>query len=466
MLRFLLNVWLLPIFGMMLAAGAIADPGIGSDPGGGGDPGGDLGSDPGADPGAVDPDDPGSGGDPNDADPNIDPNADPDDPNAPNSDPNAPALVDGRQVSAEDKKLIDLAQKAGPKALKRQKQLIYAEQRLLKAIPGGTNGAIQLAKDIEALGGIEGVQQLQTDMEELRGDADLFAKGDPSWVESGFQQNPDSALKLFTHSLDYVGEHHPEHYDHLMAKVIVNDLGALDIRGIHGALAAMKDNPEAQRLAKQLADYYNGRLETSKKVPEKKVDAQSKALSAREAEVSKKEMGVREAQARTEIKPALQARIGSSIRAEAQARGLDLAKLAKDYKGEYVDLVSKIHDRVNKLTMKDGRFLRNFHAHLTKGDIQKAVKLADAKHAEVIGEAVRMMFEGSGIFRGKKTNTPNADKGDKNNRGDNNANANQGWTRVPKKPEQSAINYSKTTTAMALDGKYILNDGRKVVVSY
>lgn len=381
------------------------------------------------------------------------------------SDPNAIVdLGDGRRAPAKFKKLFDLAKKAGLE--KEAKQLYFAQQRLAKVIPGGIGAAIELAQNVERLGGLEAIEQLQTDAESYAADAELFEKGDPRWVETGFEESPESALKMFAHSLDYVAEKHPEHYDHLMAKVIVNDLGNLDVRALYSKLASLKDDPQAKELAKQLADYYNSRLEASRKAPEKKPDAQSSALKKREDELGKKEMNLRQAEARTEIKPTLQNQIGSTIRAEAKARGLDLQKLAKAYESEYLDLVTKIHRRVNELAVKDNRFTRNFHAHLVKGEIKKAVKLANDKHNAIIGDAVRETFEKSGIFRGKRGSGQGADKDKDKQRAAGGQGAGEGWTRVKDRPKNSEINWSRTTQAMQLDGKYVLNDGKKVVVQY
>ena len=457
------------MFGMMFAAGAtIGDVGAIGD--GGGD-GGDVdqsGSDAGDTGDAGDDsssgDDAGSSqDDASDADAVAGDSQDAGD----NIDPNAPVdLGDGRQVPGKFKKLFDLAKKAGVE--KEAKQLYFANQRLLKAIPGGVNAAIQLAKDIDELGGVEGVEQLQSDIETYKSDAELFNKADPSWVASGFEENPDASLKLFAHTLDYVGEHHPEHYDHLMAKVIVNDLGALDIRGMHAALAALKDNPEAQRLATQLADYYNSRFETSRKVPEKKAtDAATRALTEREKSVEQREMNTRFADVNREVFPVLKAAVNKTLAAEAKVKGLDLQKLSKEYPAEWRNMLNEIQQEIKKAATKDQRFIDKYFALVKKGDLKRAAKAVNDKHEQVEPEITRRVMATYGVFRGKKANP--ADKGKGNANGNNNANANaqnQGWTRVAKRPENSAINWSKTTQAMQLDGKYILNDGKKVVVNY
>lgn len=463
--RLLLKFWFSLILGLSFAAGSGIDLGIGDNGGGGGDGGADQSggddADGGGDSGASDQDDQGdlsgeagadggdsTGGDGGDAD------------------PNAPVdLGDGRQVPGKFKKLFDLAKQAGLE--KEAKQLYFAQQRLNKAIPGGINGAIQLMRTVDELGGVEGIEDLRSQLDIYQADALDFENNPSKWIESSFKESADASLKAWAHSLDFVAEHHPEQYDHYMAKVIVNDLANLDVRAIFQKLSAIKDDPEAKQLAAALAAYYNDRVKTSKNAPEKKADARSKELESKTKELETREMGIRQSQARTEIKLTLNNQIGSAIRAEAKARGLDMKKLAEEYRGEYIDLVSKIHAQLNKRAMKDNLFLRNYHAHLVKGDVAKAVALCNQKHDSIVREVAREMFEGSGVFRGKKR--AGADKGDKGDKGNQNGNAgaqNQGWTQVQKRPENSLIDWRKTTTSLQMDGKYILKDGKKVVVKY
>ena len=467
MLHLLLNFYLFPIFGMMFAAASsVGDMGGGGDAGissggdeggagdsfGGDDEGGDEGGDS-ADEDEVDSgerSDGGAGEEGNDADPN--------------------ALVDlgnGRRIAAKQKKLIELAKKAGME--KEAKRFVFAEQRLLKVLPGGIGEAIQLARDVESFGGLDGVRELQSQLQTRNAESQLFESGDPKYTANAFSEAPEAAIKHVVHALNYMQEHHQENFDHIVAKYIMADLGEnSNINGVYTFLAGMKDNPEAQKLAKELASYYNSRNKIAKEAPEKKADAKDKALTEREERAKKTEMAGREAQAKAEIKPAMQNAIGSAIRNEGKARGLDLVKLQKQYPGEYFDLASKIHAEINRLAMKDTRFLDNYFADLTKGDVARAARRANQKHAEIIPDAVRAIFDKSGVFKGKK-GAPGADKG-RGNANVNNGAASQGFTRVSaakfNAELRSQIDFSKSPQKMRTDGKYILLDGRKIEVVY
>lgn len=461
MLRFLLNFWLFQFLAFFAAGDAgIADLGVGD---GAGDGTGGEQIDEGGDEGVVE----GEGDEQIDGEGDETVEGEEGDQGG-EGEQDITAELGGRTVTAEDKQLIAAAKKLGPKALKRTKQLIFAEQRLNKVIPGGVNAAIQLSREVEQLGGVEGLQTMQDNLEAYQADENLFENSPDKWIATGFEANPDSAIKAFAFSLDFVAEHHPEQYNYYMAKVISNDLANVPIRDIYNALQATK-TPENQKLAKQLAEYFNDRLATAKQVPEKKVDAAAKKLTEKETALGKKEIALRETEARTAIKPEFHKQIGGAVRAEAKARGLDLDKLAKEYKSEYIDLCGKIHAAVNQAARKDKRFLRNFTAHLHRGEVDKAVRLVNRKHAEIIGEITAQQFQNSGIFRGKKgaaaggAGKPNA--GGSGGSGNNNAGA-EGWTQVRQKPANSEIDWNKSTMRLTIDGKYILKNGKKVIVKY
>lgn len=457
---------LLRLFAPFLMLGFAAGPVIGDAIGGGDAGSGDSGSsDGGDDAGTVGQTDDGSGETAAGEDEGI--TSDGDDggtADGQQSDPNALVdLGDGRQVPAKFKKLFDLAKKAGVE--KEAKQLFFANQRLAKAIPGGVNAAIELAQTVEEIGGVEAIQQLQDDIGTYSQDAEMFNSGDPRWVESGFKENPEASIKAFAHSLDYVSEHHPEHYDHMMAKVIVNDLANLDVREIHAMLAGIKDNPRAAALAKQLADYYNSRLETSRNAPEKKPDTQNKALTEREKQVEQREMNVRFQEVNKGAFSHLKSTVTNALTLEAKSAGVDLQKLSKEYPGEWRDLLNDIHQRIMKQASKDTRFLDKYYALVKKGDLKRAEQAINQKHTRIIEttDVVKEAIADRGLFRSKKTARTADATGTRTNTTETQT---AGWTRVSKRPANSDINWGKTTQAMQLDGKYILNDGKKVVVQY
>ncbi len=122
-----------------------------------------------------------------------------------------------------------------------------------------------------------------------------------------------------------------------------------------------------------------------------------------------------------------------------------------------------------RTVIKDKRFIDKYHALVEKGDTQRGEKAINAKHDEILSrtDLVARVMRGYGVFSKKKAAAAPGDKGNKGAAGDKgNANAGAGWIKVSKRPQNSQINWTKTTQAMQLDGKYVLLDGKKVIVQY
>jgi len=457
MLRYLLNFWLFPIFGLF-AAGVDALAGV---DGGGGD-GGDAG-DGGDDGDASD----GAGADDAGADDVADSDAAAGDDDAADDTTIDPeALVDiggGRQVPGKWKKLFDAANEAG--LGKEAKQLYFANQRLMKSFPRGVNEALQLSQKVEELGGFEGIEQMHDELDTYHADAEDFEKNPARWIETSFKENADASLAAFRHALDYVGDNHPEQYDHLMAKIIVDDLKACPIHRIHEFLAGLQNNPEAAKLAKALSDYYNSRYETADKAPKEKPDEKNKALTDREKKIEEREMNTRYADVNRDANPYLRKGVVKTLQAEAKKLDLNLDKLAKEFPGEWRDLLNDVHKRIMEAAIKDTRFCDKYAAHVRTNDLKRALAAINRKHDSLIPDAVRAAIGERGLFRGKKKPGKTSAGGDGGqDRG--NAAQNHGWKSVSARPAKDEIDWAKTSTRLQLDGKYILNDGSKVIVRY
>lgn len=386
-------------------------------------------------------------------------------------DPNA--KVDdgtGRTVPAKISKLFEAAKTLGME--KEVRQLYFANERLTKAV-GGVNQAIALKKEFDKVGGVEGIQELQSDLETYHGDSELFESGDPKWVQTAFEENPDAALKAFDNSLELVSSKHPEHYDHVMAQVVLDTMNGQGspIAKIYNMLNAMKDKPEAAAAAEQLAKWYNSIRRTAKNPPEKRVDAREKALNDRATTVEQKEIAQRYSQVNAEVFPQMKSDVQKTLEAEAKMVSADLTKIAGEFPGAFQGMMRDIHEKIKNTAVKDKRFVDKYFALVKKGDTKRAALALNQKHAAIIPDIVREIAGKSGLL--KKGKAAAADDGGNagagSGAGKGNAGAGNtapGFTKVNAKPANHLIDYQKTTSAMQMDGKYILKDGKSVQVQY
>lgn len=307
------------------------------------------------------------------------------------ADPNS--LVDsgdGRKIPQKYQELFK-----GDKSLK---EMYFSAQALKRSFPGGVKEAVELAKNLETLGGLDGIEQIQSENQSYKADSELFLKDQAKWIESAFAENADASLKAFQHSLDYVGEHHPEQYDHLMAKVILNDLGSLPVREIHGILAGLKDNPQAQDLASKLAKYYNDRDALAKNVPEKKFDAKEKALQERDATLTTKAQELRNKTINLEAAPYLTKAVDSSIDAEAKAAGFDIAKIRNEQPKRYAKFVQDVKNTIFSKVKDDEKWLGRYSAALAANETSKCVRMVNSRHDQAINGNGREPGVVAGLF--------------------------------------------------------------------
>lgn len=319
------------------------------------------------------------------------------------------------------------------------------------------------------MGGFEAVEKLQSDLDLYTADAEAFNDGDPKWIEKSFKEDVDLSLKHFTNALGYVATNHPEHYNHLMADVIVKDIeGALPIEQIHGILAALKDNPQAQEAAKQLARYFNARVKMAKEVPQKQGDP----LANERTKLDQEKAQVRNDKINTQAAPYLDRTIAGSVEAAAKAAGFDLAKVAKAQPNRYGRFLKDVKNAVHNEILNDTKWLDRYTAVLHSGDTQKAVRMLNARHDLAIKGTDSKAGVASVIFSDwfgapkAGARRGNVDKGDKG--GDGNTNRPRTFgketpTLVNALPPAKDIHYSDPLTDK-WNGIYRLKTGKLIQV--
>lgn len=454
MLKFLLNFWLYPALGMFFAAGssAIADAGTGGGDGqGSADAGGGNGS---ALPSEVE----GVHGDVNSEVP-------PDDGSAPeqradgSGDPNALVDVgDGRKIPQKYAELFK-----GDKDLR---EMYFAQGALRKAYPGGVREAIQLQKDVQEIGGLEAVEQLHSEIQSYSANAELFEKDQAKWIESSFADNSEASLKAFGHAMEHVAEHHPEQYDFLMSKVVLETLNSSSpVADIYHLLTGLKDNPAAQEAAKKLAGWYNGIKDTASKIPAKQINPQQKKLDEQTKTLEAEKQQVRNEKINSQSIPHMNSAIQSSLDKVVAASGFDLAKVKTEQPNRYERFMKDVRSAIHQSVLKDQKWLDRYSDALGSGDTAKCVRMLNARHDQAVNGngrepgVVTPLFEE--WFGPTKKVAPKVDANRPGNKPGTPPNPNAAALRVNAMPAPKDIDYNHPKTkiidqvAMRRDGKLV-----------
>jgi hypothetical protein len=452
--------WFLFAGTMFFAAGASGFSDAGAGGGGGeGSEGGAAGSgdsgDPGADPGAGEGGEDASAGD----------GAAGDDRRAADGgdrdrDLDAPVdLGDGRTVPAKWKNVFEAAKGQGLE--KEVKQLFFANQRLTQKFPGGVNEALTLANQLEEVGGFEAIQEMQSDLETYHADAETFAKDPAKWIETSFAEDVDASLKAFAASLDYVSDKHPEHYNHLLGKVVANTLDQGPVHEIYSLLASLKDNPAAQKLAKDLARYYNGIKELAAKVPEKKVEPERAKLEADRQKLASEQEQLRNHTVNSQTIPLLGRQMTTQIEKLAKDAGFDVKKFIAEQPEAAQSLRAKILNQVMAKAAADKVFVKNYKAVMNQGDTQRAIAMMNKQHQAILPDIVRDVAKGFGIAKKGGTAARTNAGGNAGSTSRASGGNSGGMTRVSAKPPANEIDWGKTGNRI-YDSEAVLKNGKVV----
>ena len=372
------------------------------------------------------------------------------------SDPNT--LVDsgdGRKIPQKYTELF--------KTDKALREMFFSQASLKKEFPGGVREALALKRQVAEVGGLEAVAELQNEITGLKSNSELFAKDQQKWVETSFAENSDASIKAVGLALDFTAEHHPEQYNHIMSKVLLNTLDQYSPVGeIWSLLSGLKDNPGAQQAAQQLAKWYNGIKNTASKIPEKRVDAEAQKLETERQKLTEEKQQIRNQKINSEAVPYMQKSAESQIETKAKTSGIDIQAIKRDTPKRYEKFMADVTQTIHKNVLADKNFVNRFDAALKSGDTAKCVRMLNSRHDLAIkgdghkdGVVTALVEEWFGP--GKKV-TPQPEKAQAQtaNRGGNSA-----AVRVPSMPSKTEINWRDPKTRV-IDGEAMLHNGKFV----
>jgi hypothetical protein len=376
------------------------------------------------------------------------------------ADLNAPIDIgDGRKVPPKWKNLFDAAKAQGLD--KEVKQLFFGQQRLIQKFPGGVNEAVKLADTLQEFGGVEGVSTIQQDNQAFHEDAQTFLNDPAKWLENSFAANEGASLKAFGMSLDFVADKHPEMYQHLMSKVLINTLDGDEspIGDVYRGLVNLKDNPQAQELAKHLADWYNGIKRIASKIPEKKIDPDRKKLEDDRANLTTQTEKLRNDTVNQITIPQLGKSMTTHIEKQAKLAGFDLKNFAEEQPGSYKAMRREILSRVMNTAAADAKFVKNYKDVMKTGDTNRAAQMMNRKHDSILADStiIADVAKDYGITK-KSATKPNAQRQPGNG---NNATPQAGVLRVAAKPDPKTIDWSDKRTDM-FESRAVLKNGKVV----
>ena len=266
------------------------------------------------------------------------------------------------------------------------------------------------------------------------------------------------------HGLNYAAEHHPEHFDHMVAPFL---LATLDNDGsIIQAYQRLANSTDAKdkELAQKIASLYNGIKEVAAKTPKQTQDPMAKERE----KIDQEKQQLRNQSINTQAVPYLDRGIESSLTEAAKSAGFDLAKLKGEQSNRYQRFVKDVRAQIHQAVLNDDKWLDRYSRTLATGNVEKCVRMLNARHDLALkgnehepSVVTRIFTEWFGPPKAaRQQNANGGDKGRQAARAAGQANAG-GIVQVNAMPPRTEIDWSNPKTkiidqiAMRKDGKLV-----------
>ncbi|MGH9345048.1 MAG: hypothetical protein ACRD19_14970, partial [Terriglobia bacterium] len=134
------------------------------------------------------------------------------------------AVIDGKRLSESAKAAIAEIKAKDPKLALEIKRALFSADALHRAAPGGVREISELRRQVEDLGGTEGIQGLRAEQQAWAALDEQFSAGDPNFIANIAEESPDAFLKLAPTAFQKFQELHPEGYSAYVSQVFVADM--------------------------------------------------------------------------------------------------------------------------------------------------------------------------------------------------------------------------------------------------
>ncbi len=211
--------------------------------------------------------------------------------------------VDNGKLSKVAKETIDELKVKNPQLAKAVQRALFAEDRLRRELPGGFKDLTALRGKLEELGGDEGIQTIQGELNGWKEFDAQYTAGDPKVLEF-LTETPEAAaafLKIAPAAFEKFREQHPDGYSAYVSQVFMADMNDAQLpmniqllgHVLSRATLSEPDKAEATKLYQSLVDYVNRVGGMAKKQVAAPTPTATKGADPRAADLDTREQSIR-----------------------------------------------------------------------------------------------------------------------------------------------------------------------------
>jgi hypothetical protein len=368
---------------------------------------------------------------------------------------------EGLETSPEDGRLIPSyirkMKESDPVAFKAAKAEFF-DLRSRRAIHATTEAAQNDRDTVESLGGSEGIQAMQSDVDTFRELTQQFAKGDPAFAKDMFEEDPIAASLHMQPMLDQMREKDVQGYQGLMARLWQ---GEFTSTGLPNALKQLKAAVDGGN-KEQAAGLLNAIMEWQQSISDFASRAEDPRVRSLLAERAKSVDG-KDKEAQATFMQSYQTEAINTVVTDAAKTFDAFFRNRKLDKGDRDDLLRECLASVDRTLKTDKGYHEQLDRHLGRRDSVSALKLVKSRYSAAFPEAVKKVLRRYGMLSGKPGAKPAVVKKSDGQGGAGKAPAGSaGFARVNARPRAEEIDRGRTSNSDIINHRATLKDGKKV----
>lgn len=294
--------------------------------------------------------------------------------------------ADGRRVDFKTREALAALKKTNPEAAKRIGDIYHRAQAIIKDvgaanISDAVNKVRQMAATMEAVGGEEGLTELQGEVGDYRTEIKQFSEGDPALLNQLHEANPESFVTAIANGLDLILDKSPKLLDRALLPAMAARLEAAGMFNSMTQLAKLIQEgkgQEAYDLTGQIKEWLDKAkgLATTQKDAKSRVDPAQEANERTRQELAQQKQDLYNEAAVSDVNKVNNTNIGKLT--ESFFKDI---KLNSEGRG---DFKASLTERIWKRMSEDKPYLRAAEALAGKGDRARHVRFIAAKFNEYL----------------------------------------------------------------------------------
>jgi hypothetical protein len=302
--------------------------------------------------------------------------------------------TDGRKIDAKTRAAIAAFKKADPASAKLVADIYFRAQARdaqlfketgAKTVTEALAAVRQNKATLDALGGQDGINEIQAELTDWRGEADQFGNADPKLMASLYEANPVAVFGNARNALDLLKSKDMNAFDDLIVPALQERLEQAGlVMSVNSLLELIKEGKgqEAYDLTQKLSKWLGYVEGLAKKSKEGRAAAKSPEVdrsAERERALDERERSIHDNA------------IGSEVtRRNNEATSKITAKLYKDLGLNHEaqrDFTNMLQSKIFAAVRDDKIFKRDYNNIKAKGDAQRSAEFIHAKYAELLPKA-------------------------------------------------------------------------------